>query len=157
MNQPTPALIFETLNAYQRTEALKAAIVLDVFSAIQEGRNTPIALAQRCPASEKGVRVLCDTLTVYGLLNKNSHAYQNTPDTALFLVKKSPAYIGNSLRFLYSDTIHRAYRNADEAVRKDGALLNDEGGSISPDNPVWVDFAKECREVFPQSAILAWK
>jgi hypothetical protein len=32
--QPSPALFFETMNAYQRTEALKAAIELGVFTAI---------------------------------------------------------------------------------------------------------------------------
>src|SRR5437868_7078619 len=35
--QPTPALFFETMNAYQRTEALKAAIELGVFTAIGKG------------------------------------------------------------------------------------------------------------------------
>ncbi len=31
---PTPTLFFETVNAYQRTASLKAAIELDVFTAI---------------------------------------------------------------------------------------------------------------------------
>ena len=29
---PSPALFFETINAYQRTEALRAAIEIDLFS-----------------------------------------------------------------------------------------------------------------------------
>ena len=34
---PSPALVFETLFAYQRTAALRAAIELDLFRAIGEG------------------------------------------------------------------------------------------------------------------------
>ena len=37
--QPTPALLFDTLNAHQRTEAIKAAIELDLFTAIAEGKT----------------------------------------------------------------------------------------------------------------------
>jgi uncharacterized pyridoxal phosphate-containing UPF0001 family protein len=34
---PSPALIFETLNRYQHTMALKGAIDLELFTAIAEG------------------------------------------------------------------------------------------------------------------------
>ena len=37
---PSPALFFDTMNAYQRTAALKGAIQLDVFTAIGEGNTT---------------------------------------------------------------------------------------------------------------------
>lgn len=36
----TPAIIFEMLQAYQRTAALKAAIDLDVFRAVGDGPET---------------------------------------------------------------------------------------------------------------------
>ncbi|MGC1687236.1 MAG: methyltransferase dimerization domain-containing protein, partial [Candidatus Acidiferrales bacterium] len=70
MNSPsqpqrsTPDLIFETLNAYQRTSALKAAIELDVFTAIGEGAGTVAEIARRTRASKRGVRGLCDYLVV---------------------------------------------------------------------------------------------
>ena len=38
--QPSPALFFQTINAHQRTEALKTAIELEVFTAIGEGNST---------------------------------------------------------------------------------------------------------------------
>ena len=38
--QPSPQLFFQTINAYQRSEALKAAIELEVFTAVQRaGEN----------------------------------------------------------------------------------------------------------------------
>ena len=42
---PSPELFFETAFAHQRTAALKAAIDLDVFTAIQEGARTATSLA----------------------------------------------------------------------------------------------------------------
>jgi hypothetical protein len=50
------------LNAYQRTAALNAAIDLDLFTGIAEGRHTPSRLAAYCKGSERGVRILCDYL-----------------------------------------------------------------------------------------------
>ena len=77
---PSPALVFDTLFAYQRTAALRAAIELDLFRAIGEGPGDVASLARRCAASERGVRILCDYLTVIGLLNKTGGAVRPHPD-----------------------------------------------------------------------------
>jgi hypothetical protein len=37
---PSPALFFDTVNAFQRTEALRAAIDLDLFTNVAAGRHT---------------------------------------------------------------------------------------------------------------------
>ena len=52
---PSPEVIFDTLFAYQRSAALKAALDIDLFSAIDEGANTAAAAAGRCGAAERGV------------------------------------------------------------------------------------------------------
>ena len=62
--QPSPQLFFQTINAHQRTEALKAALELEVFTAIGEGNTTAAEIAKRCQTSEKGMRVLCDFLSL---------------------------------------------------------------------------------------------
>ena len=48
--QLSPERIFTTLFAYQQTFALKAAIELDLFTAIGEGANDPALLAKRVQA-----------------------------------------------------------------------------------------------------------
>ncbi len=58
--QPSPTLFFESLNAYQWTASLKAAIELEVFTAIREGNTEPKSLAARRKTSERGMRILCD-------------------------------------------------------------------------------------------------
>ncbi|HEU5131478.1 MAG TPA: methyltransferase dimerization domain-containing protein, partial [Pyrinomonadaceae bacterium] len=97
--QPSPQLFFQTVNAQQRTEALKAAIELEVFTAIGEGNATAAQIAKRCQASEKGMRVLCDFLTIMGMLTKQSDSYALTLDSATFLDKRSPAYLGGAVEF----------------------------------------------------------
>src|SRR4051794_7718249 len=71
--QPTPQLFFQTINSYQRTEAqrteaLKAAIELEVFTAIGEGNSAVPEIAKRCQTSERGMRFLCDYLCIMGFL-----------------------------------------------------------------------------------------
>src|SRR5271170_1827918 len=97
---PSPAIIFDTLNAHIRTSALRGAVELDLFTAIAEGNTSVEAIAKRIQASEKGTRVLCDFLTIGGLLTKQNQHYGLTIDSAAFLNRHSPAYMGSVTRFL---------------------------------------------------------
>lgn len=139
--QPSPQLFFQTINAYQRTEALKAAIDLDVFTAIGEGNATAAEIAKRCKASERGIRILCDFLCTMGFLDKAENRYSLTPDSALFLDKRSPAYLGGATEFIASDKLTSNFRNLADVVRK-GGTTDPEGGTVTPDNPIWVSFAR---------------
>jgi hypothetical protein len=55
---PSPALFFDTVNTYQRTEALRAAIELDLFTLVATGQRTATQIAGECQASPRGVRIL---------------------------------------------------------------------------------------------------
>lgn len=89
----SPELFLETVTSYQRTAAIKAAIELNVFTAIASGATVAAGIARACEASERGVRMLCDFLTVIGLITKNGGHY-GLPDSAAFLDRRSPAYLG---------------------------------------------------------------
>src|SRR6185437_12180286 len=139
--QPSPQLFFQMINAHQRTEALKAAIELEVFTAIGEGNTTAAAIAKRCQTSERGMRILCDFLTIMGMLTKQGNEYALTLDSATFLDKRSPAYLGGAVEFLCSPELLEGNKHLAEAVRIGGtAIPND--GTIGPDNPIWVKFAR---------------
>jgi ubiquinone/menaquinone biosynthesis C-methylase UbiE len=140
LQQPTPQLFFQTANAYQRTEALKAAIELEVFTAIGEGKSTVIEIAERSSASERGMRILCDFLCLMGFLTKDGRSYRLTPESALFLDKRSSAYVGNSLEFLLSPMLTDGFKDLAGAVRKGGTVASEEG-TIAPYHPIWVKFA----------------
>jgi len=97
---PSPELVFATLNAHQRSAALRAAIELDLFRAIGEGPGDIVSLARQCAASERGIRILCDYLTVIELLAKQDGHYRHTPTSAAFLDPRSPSCIAATARFL---------------------------------------------------------
>ena len=139
--QPSPQLFFQTINAHQRTEALKAAIELEVFTAIGEGNSTVPEIAKRCQTSEKGMRVLCDYLTTMEMLTKQGNQYVLTLDSSVFLDKRSPAYLGGATEFLCSPMLTEGFKHMTEAVRKGGTAIEGEG-TIGPEHPIWVKFAR---------------
>src|SRR5258706_12422861 len=101
--QPNPELIFNAFNAYQRTFALKGAIELEVFTHIADGATSSTEIATRASADPRATRILCDFLTIQGFLIKHDGAYRLTPDSAVFLNKHSPAYMGSVGKFLTTE------------------------------------------------------
>lgn len=138
---PSPALFFDTVNAYQRTEALRAAVELDLFTHIAAGRRTPAEIANASGADPRGVRILADYLTIVGFLHKDGDRYELTPDAAAFLNRSSPAYLGGAMEFLLADPLRECFRHLTAAVRKGGTATSAEG-TVSHDNPIWVAFAR---------------
>ncbi|MDI3308339.1 MAG: methyltransferase [Acetobacteraceae bacterium] len=150
-DEPSPAVVLDGLFAYLRTAALAAGIRLDVFTAIGEGAATPATLAARTGAAERGLRALCDTLVVHGLLLKRPDGtYALTPSAATFLDRRSPACMGSTVGFLASPELL-------EMVLRDPAAYVRNGGApglaaIAPEHPMWVKFA---RAMAPFAAPLA--
>jgi 2-polyprenyl-3-methyl-5-hydroxy-6-metoxy-1,4-benzoquinol methylase len=136
------------MTAYQVSMALKGAVELELFTHIADGASTVPELATRVEASEKGVRVLCDFLTVTGFLTKQDGAYSLLPNTAFFLSKRSPAYMGSAIYFMTHDFQMSHFSDIAGVVRKGGTLEGE--GSVEPENPIWVEFA---RSMAPISAI----
>src|SRR5947208_2327491 len=141
MPGPSPAFVFDTVNAFQRTEALRAAVDLDLFTHVAAGRHSAADVAAAAGADPRGVRILADYLTIMGLLVKAGERYELAPEAAAFLDRKSPAYLGGALEFLLAPELREAFRTLPGAVRRGGTAISAEG-TVSPDNPVWVAFAR---------------
>lgn len=138
--QPSPALLFDTFNAYQRTQAIKTGIELGIFTIIAQGHTTAKAIAEKCGASERGTRILCDFLVINGFLTKDGNSYALTPDSAMFLDKHSPAYMGTVTEFILSPNLIQNFDHLTEAVRKGGTAGDTK--PLEPDHPMWVRFAR---------------
>jgi ubiquinone/menaquinone biosynthesis C-methylase UbiE len=148
---PSPAHFFNTISGYQRTAALKAAIELALFTAIASGHRSAATLAKQCGAAERGVRILCDYLVVAGFLTKSGTEYGLTPDSATFLDRKSPAYVGAVADFIASPELMELFlADPAEIVRRGGTLQGE--GSVSADNPIWVAFARTMGPMVAQRA-----
>ena len=140
-SQPSPVLFFETVNAYQRSAAIKAAVDIGLFTAVAEGHDTAAAVGASTGAAERGVRILADYLTVVGFMTKRGDRYALTPDTALFLDRRSPAYLGGAVQFLLAEGITGGFKDLTSAVRKGGTTLP-ASGTLAPGHDVWVEFAR---------------
>lgn len=137
----TPAVVFEMLQAHQRTAALKAAIDLDIFRAVGDGPGDAASIARHCSASERGIRILCDFLTINGLLAKEDGRYRHTPASAAFLDPRSPSCLASIAQFLANPAMHEPYNQLAEIVRT-GRTSMPGDGSVEPENPIWVQFAE---------------
>jgi SAM-dependent methyltransferase len=136
-----PGLVFEMMNAHQRTAALKAAIELDVFRAVGEGPGDVAAIARHCSASERGIRILCDFLTIHGVLVKEDGRYRHTPTSAAFLDPRSPSSLASVAQFLGNPAMRMPYDHLAEVVRSGRTVLPG-NGTVEPENPIWVLFAE---------------
>jgi ubiquinone/menaquinone biosynthesis C-methylase UbiE len=131
---------YEAALAYQKTAALMAAIKLDIVTLIGAGAATSDALAEKTGASSRGIRILCDFLTVMGLLAKQDGAYSVTEPGKRYLDPSSPAWMGSSIDFYAAPEILRLVLDDPVSYVRNGGspgLAN-----LSPDHPVWLRFAK---------------
>ena len=137
--QPSPFRLFQAINAFHLTDAIRSAIELDIFTAIGAGHRATTAIARQCSISERGARILCDFLVVSGFLIKSGQEYALAVDSAMFLDRNSPAYIGTCTRFLLNDALRKDFLSLPDAVRFGGAANRI---AVDPESPIWVDFAR---------------
>ena len=137
----TPGLVFEMLQAHQRTAALKAAIDLDLFRPIGDGAGDVASIARHCGASERGIRILCDFLVINAVLLKDDGCYRHSATSAAFLDPRSPACLASIAQFLGNQAMHEPYDRLAEIVPSGRTVLPGEG-SVELENPIWVQFAE---------------
>ena len=146
-----PGRIHQALTSYQLAMALKGAIELELFTHIAAGATTADAIAPLCQGTEKGVRVLCDYLTVHGFLTKAKGAYGLAPDTGALLDKNSSSYMGSVAEFFTHPAMMNKYRDVASLVRNGGATDH----TLAPNDHVWVEFARYMAPMFALPASIS--
>jgi ubiquinone/menaquinone biosynthesis C-methylase UbiE len=139
VREPVVNPVFDAALAYQRTAALVAAVKLDIFTVIGAEMMTSDAIASKIGASTRGLRILCDYLTVMGLLKKQVSKYSLADEARTFLVGSSPLAMGSIVDFVAaSEMLALFFDEPASYVRSGGSngLAN-----VAPDNPIWVRFA----------------
>lgn len=136
----SPDLFMDAVVAYQQTAAMKAALALDLFTQIAMGNTTAEDLAHATGAAVRGIRILCNYLTVRGHLEKHGDQFRLTPATAAFLDRRAPSWMGDVVEYLAAPEMMNLFLdNPAIYVRNGGAtgLANN-----APDHPIWVKFAR---------------
>jgi hypothetical protein len=58
------------------------------------------------------MRILCDYLVVIGFLTKDGDRYGLTPDSAMFLDRRSPTCLATTVRFLASPMLTEGFKTS---------------------------------------------
>jgi SAM-dependent methyltransferase len=149
-----PLKIFGIIQSFQRTAALKAAIDIDLFTAISDQGSTAKEIAARCSVSPRGTRVLCDFLCVIDLLRKRSGRYQLTEDAALYLDRRSPKFIADvAIQTYAGGALLEGFENLAQAVRNGGTALPG-AGTVASEHPYWTQFARALAPIGAANAAL---
>jgi ubiquinone/menaquinone biosynthesis C-methylase UbiE len=145
MSDVSPLAFVEAVLAYQKTAAIKAAVDLDLFTAIGFGADTVAALVARLGASARGLRILCDFLTVHGFIEKSGDRYSLSPSTRTFLARNSPNYLGSIVDFHAAPEMCALFlRDPASYVRNGGSVGL---GSVAPSHPIWQLFAESMQAI----------
>ena len=131
-----PTWLLDEFRAFERSLALRTAIELDLFTCIGGGANTIRALSAVSGASERGLRALCDYLTVQGHLLKRGARYSLTLNSRLYLTTASPAYFGSAVRFFASDSTVAAFCRLRQTVER-GTACSADFAELD-----WVEYAR---------------
>jgi cyclopropane fatty-acyl-phospholipid synthase-like methyltransferase len=137
-----PEPIFQALLGYRAAGVVRAAIELDCFSAIAEGAPTAAAVARIRGGTERSVRILLDAVAVAAprLLAKRGKGYALTPVSRRFLVRSSPAYIGQLMPLYGHRRMWEGFYDLPAAVRAGRSVM--EKDAHSADQEFWEDFAR---------------
>jgi 2-polyprenyl-3-methyl-5-hydroxy-6-metoxy-1,4-benzoquinol methylase len=152
-NDVSLPLIWDTFTGYQRTAALKAAVDLDVFTQIAAGAATVDALAARCGAAPRGLRALLNHLAADGFLTRDGERYGLSATAAAFLDRNAPGYLGSAIAFIASPTVVEGFTRLTDAVRRGGTAISADG-SLAPEHPMWVEFARSMAPLAGMTAML---
>ncbi|MFW2366556.1 MAG: methyltransferase [Desulforhopalus sp.] len=95
--------------------AIQAGVRLDLFSTLGDQSRDAGEVGEMAGTDPRATGLLLDALTAVGLIHKKDDSYANTPFTAKFLVKDSPAYMGHII--LHHHHILDGWAQLDEAVK----------------------------------------
>jgi hypothetical protein len=117
---PTPPLspeaILQTGLAFWASKTLLSAVELGVFSELANGPLPLEALMTRLALHPRSARDFLDALVALGFLRRDAAGYANTPDTALFLDRAKPTYVGGLLE-MANHRLYPAWGQLSEALR----------------------------------------
>jgi 2-polyprenyl-3-methyl-5-hydroxy-6-metoxy-1,4-benzoquinol methylase len=124
------------------SKTLLSAVEMGVFTELAAGPQDFEKLSGRLGLHPRSARDFLDSLVALGLLRRSGSSYSNAPDSAAFLDRHKPDYIGGILEMANS-RLYGHWTHLTEALRT-GRQQNEakEEGSASPFAAVYADPAR---------------
>jgi O-methyltransferase domain/Dimerisation domain len=115
-----PARIIELGEAFMASKTLLSAIELELFTHLGGQAMTADQIERKLALHPRATPDFPDTLLALGMLHRDGEGaeaqYSNTPETAAFLDKASPTYIGGVLE-MCNDRLYRYWGDLTEGLR----------------------------------------
>src|SRR6266850_2161594 len=99
-----PSVVLDLIEAFRRSKVLFAAVALGIFDALASGPKSLAALAAELPADADA-------------LDHLPREYANTPASAAYLCRTSPARITGYINYS-NDVLWQLWSHLEDAVRK---------------------------------------
>lgn len=119
-NAPTPDTILQIGMGFWASKTLLSAVELGLYAELGGGGLTALQIGERLGLHERSRDDFLDALVSLGLLARDGDGagavYSHTPDTAMFLDKASPAYVGGILE-MSSARLYGFWGSLTEALR----------------------------------------
>lgn len=116
----TPARILETGMAFWGAKALLSAVELGLFTELAAAPLTGAEIEARLALHPRATFDFLDTLVALGMLDRRGNGatarYRNTPETALYLDRSRPTYVGGLLE-MANARLYRFWGDLTAALR----------------------------------------
>jgi hypothetical protein len=120
MTDVTPARILQIGTGFWTSKLLLSAVELGLFSLLAEGPKTGGEIERRLELHPRATNDFLDALLAIGMLDRAGHGpharYTNTPETAAFLDRASPTYVGGILE-MANARLYRFWADLTEALK----------------------------------------
>lgn len=132
--------IHDMVMAPIKSQLLKAGIDLGIFDALLEFSTVEQVAATIASHTDNTLRFL-NALATIGLVQKQDGLFRNGPETAEFLVKSSPTYLGPFLKMAHGMCVE-PLGNIGTLVKEGPLLKTDEPDLTSED--LWAQVTRTC-------------
>jgi SAM-dependent methyltransferase len=112
----TPAKIMQLGTGFWGSKTLLSAIELGLFTELAKGPLDAAVLTKRLRLHPRSARDFFDALVALGMLKRTGSRYANTNDTALFLDRTKPSYVGGILE-MCNARLYRFWDSLTEGLR----------------------------------------
>ena len=112
----TPAKIMQLGTGFCGSKTLLSAIELGLFTELARGPLDITALTKRLQLHPRSARDFFDALVALGMLKRMGSRYANTTETALFLDRAKPSYVGGILE-MCNARLYRFWSSLTEGLR----------------------------------------
>ena len=112
---PNPSSIVRLSTAYWESQTLLTANRLRLFDVLANGGRSAEEVATELKLDPRSTALFLRALVGLGFLQESSGRFENSAVAATFLVSRSPAFMGNVIR--YSDQLYGTWGKLEDALR----------------------------------------